>query len=249
MKYCLLLAAALIATPAAAQDVTAPAAPAVAPIDPLRLDAAHAVIDQIFPTGTYARLMDKTLDTVMGTVMDSVGKLPMRDLARIGGLSETETAELDDTSLKEMMAIMDPVFDRRMQLITTTMMGQMTQLVTKFEPGIRDGLTAAYARRFTPQQLNELHRFFATPTGAIYASESMLLFMDPEVMARMQEMMPEMMKEMPAIMAAVETEMAALPKPRTYADLTKAERGKLAQLLGISEAELAKRQKKGSRAR
>ncbi len=237
-----------LSVPAWAQSDPAPAAPPAAaaetPIDAARLAAAAPVIDKVFPIGTYARMMNGSMDAIMGSVMDGVGKLPMRDLAKIGGLSEDELKGMGEGTLKDMMEIIDPVYQQRMDLFMKTMMGEMTTVMSQFEPAVRDGLTQAYAKHFTPEQLADLGTFFATPTGQDYAANSMLLFMDPAVMAKMQELTPALMQQMPAIMGKVEAATAGLPKPRTYKDLTKSERAKLAKLLGTTEAALAKKQGK-----
>lgn len=248
MKHLLLLAAAALSSPALAQEAPTAQAGAVAPAaDPARVAAAQAVVDQLFPSGTYARIMNGTMDTIMKSAMASVGDLPLKDLAGIGGVPEEQLKQMGDGKLKEMLAILDPAFDQRMEATMRAMMPELTRLMTQFEPGIREGLTMAYARRFTPDQLTEMGRFFSTPTGALYASESMVIFMDPEVMNRMMAMMPEMAKQMPAVMGTVEQAISSLPKPRTFEDLTKAERTRLASLLGISEAELMKRNKADKR--
>ena len=77
--------------------------------------------------------------------------------------------------------------------------------------------------------------FFATPTGKAYAADSMIIFMDPEVMSKMTTMMPEMMKQMPAITAKLKEATAGLPPPRRAEDLTPAQRKRLAVLLGVPE--------------
>lgn len=244
MKHVLLLAAAVLSTPVMAQEAPAPQTAAATPAaDPARVAAAQTVVDQLFPTGTYARIMNGTMDTVMKSAMASVGDLPLKDLAGIGGVPEEQLKQMGDGKLKEMLAILDPAFDQRMDATMRAMMPELTKLMTQFEPGIREGLTMAYARRFTPEQLAEMGRFFATPTGAVYASESMVIFMDPEVVNRMMGMMPEIAKQMPSIMGTVEQAMSQLPKPKSYDDLTKAERSRLAALMGVSEVELMKRNK------
>lgn len=230
--------------PVLAQTVAPAPAVTAEPIDPARLAAAAPVIDQVFPVGTYARMMNGSMDAIMGSVMDSVGKLPVRDLAKMGGVSEDELKQMGEGSLKDMMEIVDPAYQQRMDLFMKTMMGEMIGVMSQFEPAVRDGLTQAYARHFTAPQLADLHTFFATPTGQDYAANSMLLFMDPAVMAKMQELTPALMQQMPGIMQKVEAATAGLPKPRTYKDLTKAERANLAKLLGTTEAALAKRQGK-----
>lgn len=243
MKHCLLLAAAFVAAPAVAAD-SQPSIPAPqAASDPTQSGAARAVVDRIFPAGTYARMMDKSMDAVMGSVLVSLDQMSLRDLSRIGGTSEAELRRLGDGSLKQMMEIADPAYHQRIERATRVMVEQMSAAMTRFEPGIRDGLAQVYARRFSAAQLGDLDTFFNTPTGRIYAAESMMLLLDPEVMDRMQAMMPELLKEMPAMIVAMEQATADLPKARTYGDLRKDERARLAKLLGISETELAKRQK------
>jgi hypothetical protein len=245
MKRHLLLAAALVSTPALAQEAASPppAAATATPIDAERVPEAQKVVDHIFPAGTYTRIMNGTMDSVMKSVMAGMGDLPMKDIGRIAGLPDDQLKDMGEGTLKEMMSIIDPAFNKRMEAMTGVMMVEMTKLMNQFEPGVREGLTSAYARRFSKQQLADLNQFFATPTGSLYASESMMLFMDPEVMNRMMAMMPEMTRQMPAMMGAVEKALAEYPKPKTYADLTKPERARLAKLLGISEAELASRNK------
>jgi len=222
------IALALAAAPAFAQDAP----------DPARLAAARTTVDAIFPNGTYARVMDKTMDSIMGSMMQSAQQIPLRDLAAMSGRSDADLAGLGDGTLKEVLAILDPAFDQRMDRTMRVMMGEMGKLMTQAEPAMRDGLASAYAKRFTAPQLAELNAFFATPTGKAYAADSMVIFMDPEVMKKMQEFVPAMMKAMPAIVDKAKAATAGLPEPRKPRDLSKAERERLAGLLGIPESEL-----------
>lgn len=228
----------LAASPAMAAEPDS-AAQAEAPVDPARLAAARQTVDYVFPAGTYARIMNATMDKIMDSVMDSVGKMPIKDLA---GMSGVDTSKLSSASLADIMAIYDPHYKERMTLTTQTMMGEMTTMMTEFEPEIRDGLAHAYAAKFDVKQLGELNTFFATPTGSEYAADSYMIMMSPEVMDKMQAFMPKMMKQMPAIVEKVKTATEDLPPPRKYADLSDAEKAELADLLGISVAELEKQQ-------
>ena len=117
-------------------------------------------------------------------------------------------------------------------------MASMVDLMDGFEPKVRDALTRAYARKFDGRQLSELNSFFKTPTGDLYARESMMMFMDPEIMGEMQALMPEMMKKMPEMAAKAEAATKALPSPRKIADLSPQERDKLAKLLGVKAGDL-----------
>lgn len=244
MKYALAAVLALgLASQATAQS-TPPAATTAAQTSPSvdsdRLAKAALVVDQVFPVGTYARLMNGSLDAVMKSAMDSVSSLPLRDLARMGGISEDKVKTMGPGSLREVVAIIDPAHQQRTELAMNVLMTNMTGVMSQMEPEVRSGLTVAYANHFSAAQLQELQQFFATPTGRDYAANSMFLFMDPAVMDKMQALMPELAKQMPAILTKIEAATKDLPKPREYADLSRTERAQLAKLLGVSEAELAR---------
>lgn len=234
-RFAILVSAAMLAAqPAAAQDTVQP------PIDPVRLAAAKATVSHVFPPGTYSRVMKQMMGPTMDSIMGSVGKMPLRDIAAMSGKSPDELAKMGDGTLKEMLTILDPAYDERMKLTMQAVSEQMSAMMDKFEPVFRDGLARAYARRFTLKQLAELNRFFDTPTGGYYAAESMVIMADPEVMQKMVEVMPEMMKQMPAMMANMQQATANLPKPRKPSELSRADRDRLARLLGVPESRLGK---------
>lgn len=237
------LALTCAATFAQAQEA-APAAVQETSVDPAREAAAGAVVDHIFPAGTYARMMDGTFQAMMKSAMNGAGDMPLRDMAAISGASQAELEKLGSATLNQIMEIYDPAFKQRMSLMMDTMSVELGKMMTTFEPAMREGLTQAYAKRFTTEQMADLNRFFETPSGKAYAKDSMLIFMDPAVMERMQKAMPELMKQMPSMIGAMEKASASLPKPRSYKDLTQPERAKLAKLLGITEAQLARQQRK-----
>ncbi|MFC3213009.1 DUF2059 domain-containing protein [Novosphingobium panipatense] len=230
MRFVLTACAALLAS--ASPVLAADPAPAN---DPARLAAAKQTVDYVFPLGTYGRIMNGTMDKMMDSVMDSMMQMPLKDLAGIGGV---DTSKLGSGTMAQIMDIYDPAFKQRMQLTNRTMMTDMMDLMTQFEPDIREGLAGAYAGRFDTKQLQEMNAFFATPTGRAYAADSYIVMMSPEVMSKMQGLVPRLMKEMPAVIEKVKAATASLPEPRKYADLTSAERDKLAALLGISRKEL-----------
>ncbi len=160
------------------------------PIEPARRAAAQRVIDAIWPLGTYGRVMKRSMDGAMSMMTGDL----------IGGLTESARAK-------------DPYFDERMRLTMGVMAEEMAKLMTKYEPGIRAGLADAYGRHFDLAQLNDLDRFFATPTGKLYASESMVMMTDPALMKRMQAFLPDMMAAMPDIIKHMQQATAHLPPP------------------------------------
>lgn len=228
-----LIGLALLAAPVAGAQT----APAPAP-DAARIAAARPVVDKIFPAGTYRRMMDGSLSRMMDSMMDGVMKMPVAQLARIGGVQQDRLAGLNEASMEQISAILDPNFRRRTKLGMDAMMAAMVDLMDGFEPKVRDALTRAYARKFDGRQLAELGAFFRTPTGDLYARQSMMMFMDPEIMGEMQALMPEMMKRMPEMAAKAEAATKSLPPPRKIADLSAQERDRLARLLGVKPSDL-----------
>lgn len=223
----LALATAALVTPAHAQDAAAEAAP----LDPARLAAAQKMVGYLLPDGSYARMMEQSMDQIVAMSMNSVMDLPMRDLAALGGVSEQDLASAGEGTMREMMAILDPHFEERQTLSMRAMMSAMTGVMTSMEPKVREGLSEAYAAQFTAAELNEITRFFETPAGGKYAASSMMVYMDPAVMARMQEMVPALMQEMPAIIEETKQATAHLPPPRSVDELTEEERAKLGGMI------------------
>lgn len=230
------------AQPAAAQDAPS-AAPAA--VDPARAAAARATIDYIFPAGTYGKLFGGTFSQIMDQTMNSVSAMPMADLVRSTGVPQEDIAKLGKTSLADVMEIMDPAYKQRQKATMDAMMPALTHMMATMEPSMREALAEVYAKRFTLAQLNDMNRFFATPSGTAYANNSMLIMMDPEVVGRIAKDMPKMMQDlvaqMPAIQEKVKAATADLPKARSYEDLTAEQKARLASLLGVDPKELAKR--------
>jgi hypothetical protein len=245
-----LAALTLAAPPLAAQDTASDAPTAMANIfgkaEPLtaeqeaRIPAAEQVVARIFPPGTYAKMMNDTMKPMMDNIMGSFMDVPMSEIAKLSGLPAEELPAMGEGSLREVAAILDPAFEERTRLMSNVTMQLVADMMVEVEPTYRAGLARAYAARFTEAELADLAAYFATPTGAKYAAESMLINTDPQVMSTMNEMVPTMMRLMPEMMAKAKEAEAQLPPPRTFSDLTPAEQARLAELLGVSVEELRK---------
>lgn len=235
MRNLLTVVACLSLCAGAAPAFAQPAAVQATPIDPERMAAAKTTVDYVFPQGTYARLMNQTMDRLTETILDSVYGMPIKQLAAAGG---ADPRKLGPGSLAQVMAVYDPAYRERMQIFTKTMMADMVVIMTEFEPEVRIGLARAYATRFDTRQLGELNAFFATPTGKAYAADSNVMMASPEVMEKMQAFMPRFTQQMPAIMQKAQAATASLPPQRKYAELSDAEKDKLANLLGANRAML-----------
>ena len=233
-----------IAQPAAAQDSSAIDQSATAP-DPARLAAAKIAVDHVFPSGTYARMMmSGSFKEMVDQIADSVTDIPLATIGQSFGLQPADLKKLDKSTTADVMQIVDPAYKQRMDAVMDAMLPVMTDMLSGMEPGIREGLVKAYARHFTLEQLDDMNRFFATPSGAAYASDAFLLFMDPEVIARETKDMPVILQkfiaQMPQVAKEAEAATANLPKARTYKDLTPAEKARLAKLLGVDVKQLEK---------
>ena len=198
-----------LAAPLTAQTATTPSANE-APTDPSRFAAAKPVIDKLWPLGTYRRIMDGTMSKMMDAMLDAAMGMKASDIGKGG-----------DELIGESAMKADPHFRERMTISMNTMMSEMIPLMEKIEPKVRESLRTIYARKFTAPQLTEMATFFSTPTGGVYARESMVVYMDPEMIKAMQAFAPEMIQAMPAIIKKVEAATAYLPpvpKPKVDSD-------------------------------
>ncbi|MDJ0644017.1 MAG: DUF2059 domain-containing protein [Erythrobacter sp.] len=204
-----------------------------------RIPAAELVVERIFPAGTYAKMMNESIKPMMDGMLGSFMDLPINEITRLTGMYGSDLPDLGEGSINEIMAILDPAFEDRTNLVTEVTIKLVTDTMSQIEPGYRAGLARAYAVRFTQEELTDLNAYFATPTGAKYAGESMLIYADPQVMSAMNEMMPAMMSMMPNMMEEIAKASEQFPPARTFSDLSDAEKAKLAELLGTTEDALA----------
>ena len=198
-----------------------------------RLPAAERVVAQVFPQGTYRKMMDASMQPMMDAMMESMKAMPMAQIAAMTGMSTEEMAKLGDASIGELMEIIDPAFEERLAISNRVTVSMVTELMDEIEPSYRSGLMRAYAVRFTEAELADISAFFATETGRKYAPESILLFTDPQVMSVMGEMMPAMMERMPALTKQMTEEMESLPKPKRPEELSESDKARLAEILGV----------------
>lgn len=226
-------------TPENAQPV-----PVVVVVEPLvdeaKLAISRKVAARLVPDGVFKKVMAGTMDTLTSGMMDQVLDLPLKTM--IGPFLKDEDVldKVGPGTLREISAILDPAFKERTEVGMKAMVGAMGGLMASLEPEMREGMALAYANRFAEAELIEFDRFFASPSGAKFASESMTIMTDPALAKRMQAIMPKILEAMPEIIKATTAATESLPKPRTFEDLNKAERAKLAELIGINEQDFKK---------
>ena len=257
--YAAACGAALVATPLAAQAQTGAATEEVSQqrleeissmmsnlfvADPLtaeqeaRLPAAQAVVGAMMPDGFYGTMMADIVDKMMRPMMTMFSSPEIILSARLD-LDEEAIGQLTEAEQAEISAMLDPAFDQRVDAIIGVMTEKMGGMFAVMEDPMREGLSKAYAVRFDDNQLADIAAFFATPTGSVYAKESMALFSDPQVMQASMKALPAMMSGFGNIETAMEESMANLPKEAAYSDLTAAQRQRLAELLGVEPEDLS----------
>ncbi|MEZ5687277.1 MAG: DUF2059 domain-containing protein [Caenibius sp.] len=211
------------------------AAEPLSPEAETRLPIASEVAGKIMPDGTYARMMEATLQRMMKPLVAILPQtMPAVEVAAALGVELSVIEEMGEKHSAEIATMLDPHFAERSKLLMNHMMTRMGAIMADMEPDLRQGLTRAYASRFSQQELDDIAGFFATPSGARYATESMLIFTDPQTMSAAMKGMPKMMAAIPEVIAEMGEAASGLPPQRNYDSLTDAERARIAKLLGIS---------------
>ncbi len=119
------------------------------------------------------------------------------------------------------------------------MMPALGRFMSRYEPDMREGMAEAFASRYTAAELDQIGAFMRTPAGARFGGGFMELATDPHYIGKVTSMMPALMQAMPDIMKESQAQLAKLPKPRSYKDLTPAERQRLETLLGADAKKVA----------
>ncbi|MDG5748190.1 DUF2059 domain-containing protein [Qipengyuania sp. XHP0207] len=203
-----------------------------------RLPQARALVETMMPDGFYGQMMGDVMDKMMRPMM-TMFSTPDFILAARLSLEDGALDDLEESEKAELLEMLDPAHDRRVDAIINVLTGQMAGMFEVMEDPMRDGLSKAYAVRFDQDQLADIGAFFATPTGEIYAREQMALFADPQVMQASMQALPAMMSGFGDMEATMKEAMASLPKERSYEDLDTAQRRRMAQLLGLDVDSLA----------
>lgn len=182
------IAAAILALTTTPVAVSAQAAQDQAAPDPARLDAARAVVEQIFPPAARERMIHGMLAPMMANVRQGLAQTPQF----------AHAMEADPRA----KAIFERYLDKQM---TRSM-----DVLQKELPGMVEAMSRAYARRFDVKQLGELSAFFATPTGRAYIGQSMTIMSDPDIAAWQRKLMTETMSYVQEDVAAMAKEIATL---------------------------------------
>jgi Uncharacterized protein conserved in bacteria (DUF2059) len=241
----LLIATLLATTTVSALGQGAPQTPDMTALPPTlpvpdeaKLAISRQVAARLVPDGVFMKVMSGTMDSFMGGMMDQMLDVPIRDVAAAFVKDEAEIKAMGEGTIREVMTILDPAYKQRADLGMKAMFSAMGGIMTSLEPEVREGMAIAYANRFTAAELTEFNAFFASPSGQKFAAENMTIMTDPALMQRMQSVMPKVLEALPEMVKRAEAATADLPKRRKPEDLSKAERARLAELLGVNDKQL-----------
>ncbi len=242
LKFVLASAALVCVQPVLGQTAATTPSPALAQdastADPVRLEISRKVAAQLVPDGIFMKVMSGTMDQFMGGMMDSMMDMPMKELVQSFVKNPDDVKDMNDFTLNQVMAIIDPAFKERSQVSMKAMMSEMGGIMSTMEPAMREGMAVAYSNRFSATELTDMQKFFSSASGARFASENMTIMTDPAIMKQMQALLPKVMEAMPAIVKKVGEASDKLPPAKTLKTLTKADREALSKILGIDASEL-----------
>lgn len=142
-----------------------------------------------------------------------------------------------DTRLK-LASLLDPAFGERARAGFAALSDMLEPTYAAVEPSVRQAIAEIHAQRFTEPQMAEIGAFFATPTGAIYAEQWLATMFDRRMSAINMEIGSRMIPFMMQAQERMKTVMNGFGEPRDYADLSAAERDRVAELVGMERATL-----------
>ncbi|MEL7687409.1 DUF2059 domain-containing protein [Citromicrobium bathyomarinum] len=207
-----------------------------------RLPEANAVAASLIPEGVYGAMMGQMMDSFLSPIMELAeadgGAMSAGDLTEYTGLYGEDLEGLSQEERGELTQIFDPVYETRTKAQFDMIIGVANSAFSVLEPGVREGLAKAYASRFEASELAALNAFFATPVGAKYASQSLVINTDPQVISGMMQSIPALIEQLPVLLESIEDAEAGLPEPRDYDDLTPSEQRRASAILGVDQQTL-----------
>ena len=198
-----------------------------------RLPQAQRIIARIIPEGTMGELMDTMMNGMLGPIMAMGPTGATTSLAKQIG-AETYALDLTDEQAGELASLFDPAWAERQKREKAMIPVMMKEVMGLMEPGMRKAMAELYAIRFSAGELAEIDAFFATTTGGKYARESFLMGSDPRIMAASMEALPALMGVIGSIEARMAESTADLPPIRSFAELSPAEKAKVAEATGYT---------------
>jgi len=203
------------------------------PIEPARLTLAQTTMSALIPAGSLEKMIDNLYGKMFKTIMGEFGGQSDLLLSIKTGVESEQIAKLDEATKGKVADMFDPHRKEREDQITKVVKPLISEVLADMEPPMREGMSKAYARKFTATQLTDLNTFLATPTGTLYANEWMALQADPEVMVSVIKAVPPLITKFIDRAPQIEKDMKDLPKEKQLSDLSDKELTKLAKLMKV----------------
>ena len=201
-----------------------------------RLPLAQKVVAKMLPEGAMAKVMGSMFDGFLGPIT-KLAEAAGPDLEDHIGYTNDDL-ELSDEQASEIAAIIDPEWKERQKREMDMMQLAMGKIMTAMEPGMRKGMSEAYAVHFSVKELTDLDAFFATETGAAFAQKSYAMANDPRILSAAMAEFPSMMEEFAAMEADMKAAVADLPEKKTFETLTPEQKARILELTGLTEEDL-----------
>ena len=190
--------------------------------DPVRLAAARQASFAMFPQGAYAEAVNGFTEKMADHVLN-MSEADLADLAPPTAKGKNKKAATPSKPpstepLRLVLAKKDPMFDAKLAAGKAFAKTLFVKFGEVAEPKLREGMARSMARRFDAQQMAEIGRFLATPTGAAYGRQMVGLWFEPEVMRGAYQAFPDLMKLAPDLVndaAALDSAM----KGKSSADI------------------------------
>ncbi len=203
------------------------------PIEPGRLTLAQKTMSALIPTGSLEKMIDNLYGKMFKTIMGEFGGQSDLMLSIQTGVESDQIAKLDEATKGKVADMFDPHRKEREDQITKVIKPLISEVLGDMEPPMREGMSKAYARRFTAAQLTDLNGFLATPTGTLYANEWMALQADPEVMVAVVKAVPPLITKFIDRAPELEKDFKDLPKEKQLSEFDDKELAKLAKLMKV----------------
>ncbi|WP_447931482.1 DUF2059 domain-containing protein [Sphingopyxis fribergensis] len=203
------------------------------PIEPARLALAQKTMGALIPAGSLEKMIDNLYGKMFKTIMGEFGGQSDLMLSIQTGVESEQIAKLDEATKGKVADMFDPHRKEREDQITKVVKPLISEVLGDMEPPMRDGMSKAYARKFTAAQLTDINGFLATPTGTLYANEWMALQADPEVMLAVIKAVPPLITKFIDRAPELEKDFKDLPKEKQLSDFDDKELAKLAKLMKV----------------
>jgi hypothetical protein len=167
MKFLAIVAASIALVPVSAAAQSSAPADVAAGVDSARLATARKMIDQMMPPEKRDAMIDSIVRPMMANMRQSFEQSPEFKKLFAGNPAARD----------QMFAFMDQETERSLSVARETM------------PALYDAMAIAYARQFTPDQLADIERFYASPTGRLFLDRTPAIMSDPAVMSAQRAMM------------------------------------------------------------